>query len=68
MTNLENMKEQAAKYILEINEDWKEVWLLKHKGEVKLSVKRAIQWVEAGIDSFDGYSKQAMLDILNSWK
>lgn len=68
MIKQEQMKIEATKYLLSL-EDWcQTAFLIKSKGDVKVSHKRAIEWINAGIDSFEGYSKQEMLDIINSWK
>ena len=68
MLSLEQMKQQVEKYQLWFNEDAQRVYLLKDKGNVKLSIVRAIDWVNAGIDDLDCRSKDEMLKLLNSWK
>ena len=67
MLNQEKMKEQVHKYQLCFIEDSKIVCLIKPKGDVELSIERAIEWVNAGIDDLDCRSKEQMLEILNSW-
>lgn len=67
MLKQEQMKEQVNKYQIEISEWNQTVYLLKPKGQVKLSTARAIAWVEAGIDDLDCRSKEQMLEILKSW-
>jgi tRNA(Phe) wybutosine-synthesizing methylase Tyw3 len=63
----QKMREQAQKYILEIDVKERAAYLLKHKGGITLSTERAIEWVNAGIDSLEGYSKKEMLEILKKW-
>jgi len=67
MLNQEKMKEQVHKYQLCFIEDSKIVCLIKPKGDVKLSIERAIEWVNAGIDDIDCRSKKEMLEMLNTW-
>ena len=67
MLSTAQMKEQAPNYSLCFIEDSKIVCLIKPKGDVKLSIERAIEWVNAGIDDLDCRSKEQMLEILNSW-
>lgn len=70
MLNLEQMK-QAIKsndYMLNFVETSKEVYLLKYTGDIQLTVKRAIQWVEAGISDLDCRTQEEMLQILKSWE
>ena len=67
MLNPERMKEQAPKYQLSIDSYSKEVYLIKSSGDVQISTKRAIGWVNAGIDDLDRRSKEQMLEILKSW-
>lgn len=65
--DFDKMKEQARNYLLEIKEEEKRCYLLKSKGEVEITPKRAIEWVNADIDDLDCRSKKEMLEILNSW-
>ena len=64
MLSEEKMKEQAKKYIMTIEDDGN-AYILKSNAWVKVSTKRAIQWIEAGIDSLEGYSKKEMIELLN---
>lgn len=65
MLSQEKMKEQAQKYMLTIEKDGTP-YILKRTAWVKVSTKRAIEWVNAGIDSLEGYSKSEMLELLNN--
>ena len=67
MIKSNHMEEQAQKYCLGFVLDDKEVYLCKHQSDVKLTTKRAIDWVNAGITDLDCRSKEKMLEILNSW-
>ena len=66
MLSQNKMKEQARKYILTIESDGT-AYILKSNAWVKVSIKRAIEWVNAGIDSLEGYSKEEMLKLLNTY-
>jgi hypothetical protein len=71
MLKLEQMKEQVSNYMIEFNEVFKEVRVTKGSGQtnsVKVSIKRAMEWIEVGIKDLDCRSKQEMLDLLDSWK
>ena len=70
MLTLEQMKERVSNYMILFDEDLKEVSITKGSGQttwVTISTKRAIEWVEAGIDDLDCRSKNEMLELLNSW-
>ena len=70
MLTLEQMKERVADYMIEFDVDFKEASITKGSGQttwVTVSTKRAIQWVEAGIEDLDCRSKERMLELLNSW-
>jgi hypothetical protein len=67
MLTVEQMKLQASNYMLDISEDTKNVYLLKTKGDVKISHKRALDWANAGISDLDCRSKQEMIDLFTSW-
>lgn len=67
MLSTAQMKEQAPNYSLCFCEDVKVVYLIKSKGDVKISIERAIEWVNAGVDDLDCRSKEQMLTLLNSW-
>lgn len=49
-------------YLLNIQDG--EVWLLKSRGEVKITPKRALEWVEAGIKSFECRTAEEMKELL----
>lgn len=68
MLTLEQMKNKLDDYQLAFVEDEKMIYLIKSKGQVKLSIERAIEWVNAGIDDLDCRTKNQMLELLNSWK
>jgi hypothetical protein len=68
MLSVDKMKDQVSKYMLSFDISSKEVYLIKPRGDVKISTERAIEWVEVGIDDLDCRSKVRMLEILNSWK
>lgn len=67
MLNREQMKQRIKEedYCLCIYEEDEQVWLLKHRGEVRITPQRAIEWVEAGIEDLDCRSKETMLEVLN---
>ena len=69
MLSPERMKEQAPKYQIYFDEDTKEALIAKDSNQtwVKVSIKRAIDWVNAGIDDLDCRSKKEMLEMLNTW-
>lgn len=67
MLNTEKMLQQVKNYQLEILENSKEIFLNKPSGDVKLTVKRAIEWVNVGIKDLDCRSKEEMLELFNSW-
>lgn len=71
MLTLEKMKEQVNNYQITFDEYSKEAFITKGFGQtnwVKVSIKRAIDWVNVGIDDIDCRDKKEMLDLLNSWK
>ena len=67
MLNNEKMLQEVKSYQLEIMEDTKEIYLSKRSGAVKLSIKRAIEWVNLGITDLDCRTKSEMLKLFNSW-
>lgn len=66
MKSVEQMRLDANKYLLQIYEDDGECYLVKNSGFVKVSVKRAIDWVNAGITDIDCRDTNKMLTILNT--
>lgn len=70
MLTLEKMKEQVNKFQITFDEYSKEAFVTKGLGQtnwVKVSIERAIDWVNVGIEDIDCRDKQDMLDLLNSW-
>lgn len=70
MLTLEQMKERVDNYMITFDVDFKEASITKGAGQttwVTVSNKRAIQWVEAGIQDLDCRSKERMLELLNTW-
>lgn len=67
MLTLQQMEQQVDKYLLEFIEDDKEIYLLKTKGEVKITCERALQWIEAGITDLDCRRKNEMIELINEW-
>lgn len=69
MLKPEQMKEQAPRFLIEFDEISKQVVLTKDtsKSGVLISTKRAIQWVNAGVEDLECRSKEEMLELLNSW-
>ena len=65
MKSVEQMKLEAKKYLLSIDDSAGEVYLVKKSGYVQISAKRAIDWVNAGIDDLDCRSTERLLEILN---
>ena len=51
-------------YLLNIDEE--HVYLLKSRGEVRITPQRALQWVEAGIKSFECRTKEQMIEALKA--
>lgn len=66
MKSVEQMKLEASKYLLQIYKNDGECYLVKHSGYVKISVKRAIDWVNAGIKDIDCKDTNKMLEVLNT--
>lgn len=69
MLSNENMRAEAKKYLIEINEEERSIAITKgrHSNWISISVTRAIEWVNAGIEDLEGKSKKQMLEILNGW-
>lgn len=69
MLSKEKMVQQVSKYQISFDMENKEVFIAKDGNDdwVNLTYKRAIEWVEAGIDDLDCRSQEKMLTILNSW-
>lgn len=69
MLKPEQMKEHAHRYLIEFDEISKQVVLTKDtsKSGVLISTKRAIQWVNAGVEDLECRTKEEMLELLNSW-
>lgn len=71
MKTLDQMKQEVSKYQIWFDEDSQKVFITKGSGQttwVKVSYKRALQWIEAGINDLDCRSKQEMNEIVNSWE
>jgi len=70
MLTLEQMKERVDNYMITFDVDFKEASITKGIGQttwVTVSNKRAMQWVEAGIQDLDCRSKERMLELINTW-
>jgi len=67
MVKKEQMQLEALKYLLSFEEWNKTVFLVKRKGAVKLTYKRALEWVEAGIEDLGCRSKEEMIGLLKNW-
>lgn len=69
MISKDKMKQEAINYTMHFNEDFKHVSFTngRYSDWIKLSYKRAIEWVEAGVQDLDCRSKKEMLELLNQW-
>lgn len=69
MLNQQKMTEQVSKYQMGFVLDTKEVFIIKDSNDewVKVSYKRAVEWINAGIDDIDCRSKEQMLKLVSSW-
>ena len=71
MKTLDQMKQEVSKYQMWFDQNDKKVFITKGSGQttwVKVSYKRALQWVEVGIDDLDCRSKEEMIELINSWE
>lgn len=69
MLTPERMKEVVPNYLIQIDEDTKSIAITKggRSDWIRISVKRAIDWVNAGIEDLDGRSQDELLEILENW-
>lgn len=56
----------VEKYLLNIDSDFGDVYLVKSSGEVRITPQRALEWVEAGIKSFECRTKEQMIEALKA--
>lgn len=64
------MKEQVQNYQICFDTDRKQASIIKGSGQgtwLNISIERAIDWVNAGIDDLDCRTKEEMLTLLKSW-
>lgn len=68
MLNQQKMTEQVSRYQMGFVLDSKEVFIIKDSNDewVKVSYKRAVEWINAGIDDIDCRSKEQMLKLVSS--
>jgi hypothetical protein len=62
--DLDIMKDHRDKYLLHFDNYDDTVYLIKHSGEVAITPTRALMWVIAGITSFEGHTRDEMLEKL----
>jgi hypothetical protein len=70
MLTVEKMKEQLEDYQMWFDESQKKVYIAKGCGTVnwvKVSYKRALQWIQVGIDDLDCRTEEEMINLINSW-
>lgn len=65
MKTMEQMKVEAVKYMLTFDVNLGIIFLMKSKGDVIISPKRARLWVEAGVQDIDVSTKEEMLESIN---
>ena len=71
MLSLERMKEQVKDYQIYFDESDEKVYITKGSGMtnwIKISYKRALKWINVGIDDLDCRSKQEMINLISLWE
>jgi hypothetical protein len=70
MLTVEKMKEQLEDYQMWFDESQKKVYIAKGCGTVnwvKVSYKRALEWVNVGIDDLDCRTEKEMIETIKLW-
>lgn len=62
---MEQMRAEAHKYMFSFDTEFAYIFLMKPKGEVVITPKRARLWVEAGVPDLDVRSTEKMLEVIN---
>ena len=69
MLSNEKMRDQASKYLIDVCEEYKECVITRggNSNWVAVSLKRALQWVEAGIEDLNCKSQKEMKELIEGW-